>query len=270
METQKKPKPLAEEELRRIIEFCQSVETKGLNPFLVEVEPLIAVIKKYFPQWDNPEEFCLDAEALNEIASVIRMQSEWIKHRATSLYKDPFLIEEKIRSLPSEQTASIFLEVWQPIIELEQISIHSIREATKYWKDLLPIDERWQRIDYAQTQLGTTTHEELVKQGILSDETFSDELERLWSELKRAAQDGKIDYWSFVRADTYEETVKRAYLVSFLVTYGYAALEIRPLEEELFIRPYETPISKKDEQPVSFPISISFEEWATWHQSREA
>jgi hypothetical protein len=247
------------------------VESKGLNPFLVEVEGLIAIIKKYFPQWNSTEELCLDAEALNQIASVIKKQSEWIKYRATSLYRDPFLIEEKIRSLPTERTASVFLEVWHPIIELEQISIHSMREAMKYWNGLLPIDERWKETDFIQMEPGTTTHEELVKQGLLSSEAFSEEMEKLWVELKKASgEKGKVRYWSFIGADTYEETVKRAYLVSFLVTYGYAALEVHPLEEEMFLKPYEKPVSKKGVQSVSFPISISFGEWTKWRQNRGA
>ena len=37
-------------------------------------------------------------------------------------------------------------------------------------------------------------------------------------------------------ADTYEETVQRAFITSFLVTYGYATLEIDQLEEEIFIK----------------------------------
>ncbi|MCW4020963.1 MAG: hypothetical protein NWF14_07030 [Candidatus Bathyarchaeota archaeon] len=271
MATAKKPKRLGQEELRRVIEFCQSVENKGLNPFLVEVDDLIAVIKEYFPSWENPEDLCLDAEALNQIASVIKMQSEWIKHRATSLYRDPFLVEEKLRSLHVERIAEIFLESWHPIVELEQISPHSLDAAMKYWDALEPLDERWLKADYAQMETETTTREELVRQGILSDETFSSELERLWSELKEAAgRSEKVRYWDFVGAETYDETVRRAYLTSFLVTYGYAALEVHPLEEEIFIQPFEKPVSKEESQLFSFPISISYGEWKQWREGRGA
>lgn len=271
MATAKKPRRVAKEELRRIIELCQSVETQGLNPFLVEVEDLISIIKEYFPDWKKPDDLCLDAEALNQIASVIKMQSEWIKHRATSLYRDPFLIEEKLRNLLPEKVARILLEAWHPVIELEQITIPSLGEAKMYWDGLAPLDERWRKTGFALTETGVTTREEMIRQGILSSETFTMELERLWYELKKAAfKDGRIGYWDFIGADTYEETVRRAYLTSFLVTYGYATLEIHPLEEEVFIRPQETAVSKEEGEFFSFPIPISYEEWTRWRQGREA
>jgi hypothetical protein len=42
-------------------------------------------------------------------------------------------------------------------------------------------------------------------------------------------------------------------------------LEIIPLEEQIFIKPYETPLAKADkEQLISIPISISTEDWLKW------
>ena len=93
-----------------------------------------------------------------------------------------------------------------------------------------------------------------------------EELEVFWEELKqRVGEEGKILYWDFIGAETYSETIKRAYIASFLVTYGYATLELHPLEEEIFIKPFEKPrsmLGKK--QMVSIPLSISSEEWMKW------
>jgi hypothetical protein len=270
MAATKRPKTLGKEELRRIIEFCSSVESKGLNPFLVEVEDLIAVIKQYFPNWKDPEDLCLDAEALNQIASVIRSQSQWIRQRATSLYRDPFLVEEKLRSLPVERIAEIFQEAWHPLVELEQITGGSLEAALEYWDRLVPLDERWRKENLALMEAGPTTREELIEQGILLSETFTAEMEALWNKLKSSVQEGgKIGYWDFIGADSYDETIKRAYLTSFLITYGYAALEVHPLEEKIFIRPYEKQVSKEDAASFSFPIPISFEEWKRWREGRE-
>jgi len=261
---------LAREELRRIIEFCRSVENKGLNPFLVNVEDLISVIREYFPSLKNHEELSLDAEALNQVASIIKMQSEWVKRRASSLYRDPFLIEEKLRSLPIRDLAEVFLKTWHPIVEFEQITIGSLKTAMNYWQSLAPLSERWKEEDLLKMETGMTTREELIKQGILRDETFLSEIEKLWEELKVAAgEEGKMEYWDFIGAESYGETIQRAYLTSFLVTYGYASLEIRPLEEKIFLKPNESPVSKTDAQPFSFPIPVSYERWRQWQEQRE-
>jgi hypothetical protein len=246
--------------------MCKSIEERSLDPFNVNVDEIIAVIQKYFPDWELPEELCLDAEAIHRLASIIKLQGDWVKHRSTSLYTDPFLLEEKILRLSKEELATLFLETWRPIIELEQISLHSLSEAIKYWQDLLPLSERWPKTGSLEVEIGATTHEELVKLRILAEKSFLDELEAFWEELKhRVDGEEKIRYWDFIGADTYSETTKRAYKTSFLVTYGYATLELNPLEEEIFIKPFEKPrsaLGKK--QMVSIPVSISFEEWRSW------
>jgi hypothetical protein len=259
----------AREDLQRIIETCKSVETRGLDPYLVDVDDLIKAIKEYFPNWENVEDLCLDTEALNHIASIVKMQGEWVKNRATALYRDPFLIEEKILRLPLESIVEIFLESWRPIVEFEQLTINGFSEALKYWSELPPLSERWQRVGFTKTDLQTVTHEDVVKEGFLSSESFFENLENLWRELKEAASvKGRVKYWDFIGSDTYEETVKRAYLTSFLITYGYAILEINPLEEEIFILPNEKPSEGKGES-ISFPISINFEEWMKWKEGRK-
>jgi len=54
-------------------------------------------------------------------------------------------------------------------------------------------------------------------------------------------------------------------MTSFLITYGYATLEIHPLEEETFVKPYERPVVKTGKtQLVSIPIAITADEWARW------
>jgi len=264
-----KKKKLGSEHLQRVIDLCKSVEERGLDPFIVNVDDIIAVVRKYFPEWELPQELCLDAEAIHHLASVIKLQSEWVKHRSTSLYTDPFLLEEKIRKLSKEKLAGLFLEAWHPIIELEQLSPHSLAEALKYWKDLLPISERWLKTGHLEMETGATTREELVRLRIMAEKAFSEELEVFWEELKqKVGEEEKIRYWDFIGADTYSETIRRAYMTSFLVTYGYATLEVHQLEEEIFIKPFEKPksmLGKK--QVISIPVSVSFEEWMKWKEA---
>jgi hypothetical protein len=265
-------KKKSEEHLQRIIDVCKSIEERGLDPFAVDVEDLIEVVRDLFPEWESIDEYSLDSEAVNRLASVIKLQSDWIKHRSSSLYTDPFLIEEKLRKLSRETLARLFLNTWHPIIEMEQISPYSLIEAIKYWQALLPLDERWTKTGALKTELGSTTRNALIAQRILAEQAFAEELETFWQELKqKAGKEGKILYWDFVGADTYEETSKRAYMTSFLVTYGYATLEIHRLEEETFIVPFSKPRSLVGEkQVVSVPVSVSYEEWKQWRNSKHA
>ena len=268
MSSRRQTKRLGKEHLQRIIDLCRSTEEKGIDPFLLDVDNVLAIIHEYFPEWEDPEELCLDAEAVHQVASAIKLQSEWVKHRSTSLYTDPFLIEEKLRKLPKEEIGTIFLKSWHPIVELEQLSSHSLSEAIKYWQNLIPLNERWQKIEELQMEIGTTTHEELLKQQIIAEKEFSKVLETFWQELKQKTMgEKKIEYWDFIGAETYEETVKRAYLTSFLVTYGYATLEVDRLEEIVYIIPYRTPIpTVGKKQAISLPIPISVEDWDNWRE----
>jgi len=269
MQSRRTRRKLGREKLQRIIESCKSVEERSLDPFLIDIDDVINVIKEYFPEWELPEDLCLDAETIHQLASVIKLQSEWVKHRSTSLYTDPFLLEEKLKRISKEDVASIFLKAWHPIVELEQISLHSLAEAIEYWKSLLPLNERWKEFSPEEVETGLATREELIKQRILRDKAFSEELENFWQKLGRKVEekgeDGKIRYWDFIGAETYEETVNRAFMTSFLVTYGYATLEIHPLEEEIFIKPYKKPLTKIGEnQLVSIPIAITVDDWMKW------
>lgn len=257
------------ERLQRIIEMCMAIEAHSVDPFTLDVDEIIKVVKEYFPEWKKPEDLNLDAETIHHLASVIKLQSEWVKHRSTSLYSDPFLLEEKITQTPKEDMFGLFLKAWHPVVELEQISLRSLAEALRYWESLVPLSERWKEFAVTEVGTGTATRDELIKQRILSNKVFSEELEAFWQELKakvsEKGKDGKILYWDFVGAESYEETVQRAFLTSFLITYGYATLEIRPLEEQIFIQPFEKPLAKVGtQQGVSVPISVTFENWQKW------
>ena len=260
------------ERIQRIIELCKSVEERGTDPFSLDVDDIIATLRQFFPQWESSEEMAMDAEAIQCLASVIENQGDWVKYRSTSLYTDPFLLEEKIQKLSKEDIAEIFMHVWNPVIEMEQLSLFHLADAIEYWNNLIPINERLKRENPIILEAEATTREELIRLRILADKTFREELEVFWQELKnKTVGNDKILYWNFVGAKTYNETLKRAYMTSFLVTYGYATLEIKPLEEEVFIIPFKEPRSEVDiERVVSVPISISYDDWNNWNEGKLA
>jgi hypothetical protein len=269
MQAAKHAKTLGKERLERIIEMCIAIENHTVDPFTLNIDEIIKVVREYFPHWQNPDELRLDAEALHHLATVIKIQSEWVKYRSSLLYTDPFLLEEKILQISKQEIVNAFLEAWNPLIEFEQISLNTLAQAMLYWEALSPLDERWREFEAIEVSNAFTSREELIKQRVLSNKEFSDELNIYWQELKACVankgNDGKIHYWDFIGDDNYEQTVQRAFLTSFLVTYGYATLEIDRLEEEVFIRPFDQPRTELlTQQSTSVPIAISYEDWQKW------
>jgi hypothetical protein len=274
MQTIQHDKKLGREKLERIIEMCEAIENHTVEPFALNVDDIIKVVKEYFPNWQNPEELKLDAETLHHIANVIKIQSEWVKQRSSSLYTDPFLLEEKVRETSSHNVMDAFFRSWSPLVEFEQINLEGLAKGLLYWETLEPIVDRWKDIDVSQVSMGLVSRDELVKQQVLSDREFSEELDLYWQELKEKAvekgRDGKLAYWDFIGAETYEETVQRAFLTSFLVTYGYATLEIDRLEETVFIVPFKKPRKQAlTEQATSVPIAISGTDWQKWRRGEQ-
>ena len=225
MQSKKEQKKFGREKLQRIIEMCTAIENRTVDPFLLDIDRIIKVVQEYFPQWEEADELNLDSEAIHHLASVIKLQSEWVKHCSTSLYTDPFLLEEKITQASKEEMLTLFLKAWHPLVEQEQLSMNSLAAAMRYWDGLVAIKERWPDLDVEEVAIGTTSRDELVKQRILGDKFFSDELEGYWRELKDTVKekgaDGKILYWDFIGANTYEETVKRAFLTSLSSSFSF-------------------------------------------------
>ncbi len=274
MSKRKDDKKLGKERLERIIEMCSAIESHQVDPFTLNVNEIIRIVKAYFPHWDQPDELKLDAEALHHLATVIKMQSEWVKQRSNSLYTDPFLLEEKIRQTGKQQMVDVLLGAWSPVIEFEQLSIYNVAQGLLYWGALAPIGQRWKDMDVSAVAMGSVSRDEMVKQRVLSNKEFSEELAAYWLELKNyvleKGVDGKIAYWDFIGADTYEETVQRAFLTSFLVTYGYATLEIDRLEETIHILPYKKQRQEAlTEQSTSVPIAVSCADWQKWKRGEQ-
>jgi len=243
----------AREELEHIIEACEAVEAGRLDPFAVPVEDLIKAVRRLFPLWEEPEDLALDARAVEAISGVVRAQSEWVRERSTRLYRDPFLVEERLEALPPEALVAIFLRAWHPIVELEQLTPLSLEMAVKYWLELPGRGEG--EGELAPEEGGPLP----AGPGEVPSEDVQEALEALWSELKAWARGGSVRYREFITVDTYSETVRRAYLTSFLITYGYVKLEADPLSGELVLRPRRRPRSRPREKTTSVVIPVEWE-----------
>jgi hypothetical protein len=247
-------------ELREIVETCEAISERKFNPFFLDVKLGVDTLRKYFPYWEGFNDHCLDAHTINRLSEVVRLQNTQLKFQSSALYVDPELIARKIERMSEKRLAEIFLRSWHPLAQLEQLTKEAVANALDYWNLLLPIEERWKRREYPQGKRpGEAGSDTLTGLGIHGEE-FSKQLTGLWNELRTLhdSEHRPIDYWKFVRGQSYSETVQRAYFASFLITYGYARLHSDG--NQLTLTPIDQPLEKILPGAVSFPIPIPREQ----------
>lgn len=247
--------PRGRKELQEIIETCDAVEERKINPFLLDITRALGIASKYYRHWEKFEDHCLDAKTINKLSTVVRLQNSQLKFQSSSLYSDPEFLTNKFKALTSLRLAEVLVKSWHPLVELEQLTEPTIKEAVAYWNNLTSFEERLRRIEAGKFPPPKDLEpNELFSLGLAREKDFLQDLEGLWAELKKQCPVGKLDYWKFVRGRDLQETLERAYLTSFLVTYGYA--ELNRAENELYLAPNAEPRPRTHQDQVSLPISI--------------
>lgn len=242
---------------RRIISLCQQIEQQGINPFEVEIKDVLRVIKEYLPNLKTFEDLCLDAETINSLSKVVKLQDGWIKYRASSLYSDPDLIEAKLTMLSVEALSKIFLKAWHPIIKGDKLSAKRLKEAVEYWKNK-PV-EQLESFQPSEAEIYFTSKNALGELNLLTEKEFSEILDEFVAEFSaRTGGNKEISYWDFIYADEYSKFILRAYLTSFLVNHGYAELKINPLEEDkTVLKPRLKHVKSKFSTSAVMPLNYS-------------
>jgi hypothetical protein len=264
--SRQEPEMEKQTEIESIIDLCISVQSGNLDPFDADVGYILDVIRKNYPNIKNFKDLCLDAKALKEVSSVLEHQSDWIQHQSTTLYKDPFMLNQQLLNMDIGAIADSLLKSWHPIVEMKQISAKTLASSMGYWRDLIPIEERWKESDLAMVEAKNASRDDARLLGLLPDEGFTEMLEALWRELsEEAGKGGKIPYWDWIGRKTYEETLRRAYLTCFMVSYGYANMKTDRFGENITIIHNMEPRVEPDEK-FSLPILIDYEEWQRWRE----
>jgi len=247
-------------ELLEIIQTCDSIAERKFNPFFLDVKLGVETLRQYFPLWEELEDHCLDAHAINRLSEVVRLQNTQLKFQSSALYADPDFVVRKVERMSEKRLAEVFLQSWHPLTELEQLTNSAVNDALDYWNVLLPIAERWKRREYAQGVRPETANSETLTGLGIHGEEFSKQLIALWNDLRQVYGEEKkpVDYWKFVKRGTYQETVQRAFYVSYLVTYGYTQLQTDG--NRMTLVPQDEPSEKTATGAVSFPIPIPRED----------
>jgi len=245
------PRSEQAERVAWIVEALRAVLTSGTDPFVVDVKAQIDTLGESLSPEDL-EEVMLDVQALNLLSKVVELQDDWVRYKASSMYVDPLLIELKIRASTVRELAEAFARSWHPIIKVEQVTRAELARAVRYWDALLPLGRRFREelgIGGALTPLDTRS---LADMGILSKE-LGEKIEEIRRELEGLlGLRGEVDYWEFLRRRGPSEAVERALALSYVISSGFAGIELKPLEGRVLI-------VRRARGPRSIAISITGE-----------
>ncbi len=218
------------EDVLRVIELCRSVESSSANPFDVDIKAKILLLKERLPEWRFLDELLVDSEAMLELARIVKLQDEWLKHRASSLYIDPLLIQLKVKLLAKEALSEAFIKSWHPVAQVDQISPKGLEKAFVYWRDLSPMAERFKdEFGSYGVRPGSVGYEELISLGVFTEDQFEKRLIDLHEELLEKSNGEWVDYREFIQSENFETKVLRGYLLAFLISEGMASLRTEPL-----------------------------------------
>lgn len=238
--------------LKELLTRCHAIEERRLPAFDVDVGDALAATSEFFDAWESVEDLSLDARVLNALSRVLQVQAARIEYEASLFLADPQMLADKVMRLPPAALANAFLATWHPVVELEQITPEGLELALRYWETMPSwADRRHEEPELRPPPPKRITDEELAALGILTREGFLAYLGTLWDELKAS---GRVYYWRFVRRPAFEETVRRAYGVSFLVSYGYADLE--PGEAELVLVPKHEKEHRSGSRSLALAIGV--------------
>ena len=192
-----------------------------------------------------------------ELTQIVKLQDEWLKHRASSLYIDPLLIQLKLKLLPKDALIESFIRSWHPIVQVDQLSPKGLERAFVYWRDLEPMSERFkEEFGSYGKRPGSIEYAELVELGVFTQVEFEMRLKDLMLELVERSNGEWIDYRAFISGETFEKKVLRAYLMAFLISEGRASLKTDPLSGKIWTAAES---QKLGGVPKSIAISVTGE-----------
>lgn len=247
------------EYVERMISTCERILRRGSDPFVVEVEKYVSHLKSFLTSSKSTEDLILDLEALEALSRIVEFQGRWIRDKSTKLYFDPLLVELKIKSLDLDDLAHILCSAFFPISSLRLISRRGFEEAADYWVKLPPLRGRWGKLPQPIFGVESASFEDLIRSRLALKGSFTEMLEEFWVRVKVESESRKLYYWDFVRSEDFEESLLKAYMLSFLATYGYIGFDFDPKVNDYIIIPYDEKIEVSGSRSIAIPFS--YKDW---------
>src|SRR5438552_14088799 len=133
-------------ELEELIQTCVSIENRQFNPFLLDISEALRIIRRHAGTWKTLGDNLLDMRAITSLARVVGLQSANLRFQSSSLFVDPGMVKQKVESMSREQLAGFLLVSWHPVVELEQLTDASTKEALDYLQYMMSLFERRKRL----------------------------------------------------------------------------------------------------------------------------
>lgn len=197
-------------ELEKIIEEINYIIQYKKDPFEVNIREILEKLNQLFKKLDTIEELSKDAEAMDNLASIVREQAGILYQKTSSLFITSERLIAKLEKLNIHVLGRLMELCMHPIASIDYINSDSIKFAYEYWLAKNPIKFEKRNIE---TKLGYVSRKEIY----VNEKNFLREMEEFESYLTK-----NLPYnltRELEKLDS-KERVKILYFISFLIAQG--------------------------------------------------
>ena len=213
----------------RIIDLSIKVVQGKLDPMDIDISKYLDLLRKQKMDLADIPKLYMDITALTGLVLILEAQYNRLKNSGLGLYIEPLLVRLKAKQLSLTSLSRIFLKCWHPSVNIQLSTNEMAREAAEYYNNLKPIDQRMFTLD------GVPLDEKIASIDLIIPEELERMMDELLKELWSVSNGEWIDYYEFISRG--EDHIQRAYILSFIVTNGWAEIKYRRFEDKIFLRP---------------------------------
>ncbi|MGQ9479074.1 MAG: hypothetical protein ACUVQ0_03500 [Thermoproteota archaeon] len=226
----------------RIIQLCDDIIGRNLDPFILDVKENLRKLGEGLSEMDE-KTLVMNVAALLKVIYVIALQQDDVKKRASRLYLDPFIMEVRLMGLSRERLAEAFLSAFRPVAENEQATMELMRNAYSYWANL-----KEYRLPGTEALRETGSLNALAELLRIEEADFEEEMRKVLGEMG----EGMIEYYELIGREGGENRIIRALALSFLMNRGLVGIVQDPLSSKVWV--FKTSPKEVGRHSVALPI----------------